>query len=287
MIVGDEECDDNNTNGNDGCSAFCSVERVSSLSAGAIAAIVGSVSFVICLLTILLGLLAFLLIRKKRVKSAVKAQLGDRIPVLDDVEVGEVIGSGAFGQGRFIFFSIWIFFNHKTYILRAVFKGKWKNTAVALKTVHAEDLTEVVNEINVMIELRHPNVLQLFGLYYRSETPMIVTEYMEKGDLTSFLRSEAELEDFHLLSFCKQTAIGMEYLHSRDILHRDLACRNLLCSKGKKNSYIIKISDFGLSRKGEEYYKSASKKIPVRWTAPEAIGFGTTYKSSDVPFVAF
>ena len=73
----------------------------------------------------------------------------------------------------------------------------------------------------------------------------------------------------------------MEYLHSQKIIHRDLACRNLLVS-GKENEYIVKVADFGLSRIIENYYISQNKKIPIRWTAPEAIRTMKFDQSCDV-----
>jgi len=61
-----------------------------------------------------------------------------------------------------------------------------------------------------------------------------------------------------------------EYLTSLGILHRDLACRNVLVAADK----ILKISDFGLARQLNDnlvYYRSREGKLPIRWMAPEAI----------------
>jgi len=70
----------------------------------------------------------------------------------------------------------------------------------------------------------------------------------------------------------------MAYLESKKVLHRDLACRNLLVGKNEE----VVISDFGLSRSGYDYYISSGTKIPVKWTAVE-IFKGQPYTSlSDV-----
>lgn len=58
----------------------------------------------------------------------------------------------------------------------------------------------------------------------------------------------------------------MVYLESQKIIHRDLALRNLLVTE----NLVVKISDFGLSRQ-ISYYKSDSKEIPIKWSAPEGI----------------
>ena len=97
---------------------------------------------------------------------------------------------------------------------------------------------------------------------------------MELGDLLGVLQNEAELTNQDFIDFCKQICSGMAYLHSQNILHRDLACRNILVSN-KNNSYLIKvfyfhffkkskkkkISDFGMSRKSADYYKTKDKKV--------------------------
>ncbi len=68
------------------------------------------------------------------------------------------------------------------------------------------------------------------------------------------------LLQYRIISVCK----GMVYLESKSIVHRDLAIRNLLVTKG--DQYIVKVADFGLSRSiDEEYYRQSQSKIPVRW----------------------
>ena len=58
-------------------------------------------------------------------------------------------------------------------------------------------------------------------------------------------------------------AKGMEYLASKNIVHRDLACRNLLVRE-EGGKYVVKVSDFGMSKFVENYYVSTSNKIPVK-----------------------
>ncbi|XP_065897353.1 uncharacterized protein [Dysidea avara] len=73
-----------------------------------------------------------------------------------------------------------------------------------------------------------------------------------------------------MVTFAYQIADGMEYLSSLGIIHRDLACRNVLVGNNK----VLKISDFGLARQLNDnlvYYRSTEGKLPIRWMAPEAI----------------
>ena len=93
-----------------------------------------------------------------------------------------------------------------------MFRGVWNNISVALKSANpGENDEEFLREVNLMADLRHPNILPLFGLYGHHNQIMIVTEYMNNGDLLSLLHNEAEIEDEDLVSFCKQVSIGMQY----------------------------------------------------------------------------
>ena len=69
-----------------------------------------------------------------------------------------------------------------------------------------------------------------------------------------------------------------EYLASLGIVHRDLACRNVLVDRDK----ILKISDFGLSRETDLYVSSTQGKLPLRWMSPEAILDRVFTEKSDV-----
>eukprot|EP00731_Ephydatia_muelleri_P021034 Em0013g761a len=73
-----------------------------------------------------------------------------------------------------------------------------------------------------------------------------------------------------IVTFALQIASGLQHLESMEIVHCDLAARNILISDG----FVLKISDFGMARdiSGKSYYqKSPEGRIPVKWTAPEAL----------------
>jgi len=78
-----------------------------------------------------------------------------------------------------------------------------------------------------------------------------------------------------------EAAKGFRYLESRGILHRDIACRNLLCSV-IDDQYVVKITDFGLSKDASIYKMNDESTIPVRWTAPEILNRQIYTTKSDV-----
>ncbi|KAF1765232.1 hypothetical protein GCK72_005184 [Caenorhabditis remanei] len=182
-------------------------------------------------------------------------------------------------------------------------------------------------ELKIMCKIgRHPNVLALVGATTTkmgAKRTLIITELIEGKDLLEFLRKKKEeekyvdkfvnsetgdsgyllpnsskrkkesniLDDnldvistFDLLSFAYQIANGMEYLAKVPLVHRDLALRNVLI----KNNKIIRISDFGLSKRhldNKEYYKPrdiGSTELPICHVSPESFKSNKFTQKSDV-----
>uniref|UniRef100_A0A8B9NPE4 receptor protein-tyrosine kinase n=1 Tax=Accipiter nisus TaxID=211598 RepID=A0A8B9NPE4_9AVES len=136
-----------------------------------------------------------------------------------------------------------------------------------------------------MGQFAHPNVVRLRGVVTASAPAMILTEFMENGALDAFLRGRVgTLGPLQLVAMLRGIAAGMRYLAETGFVHRDLAARNILVDA----QLVCKVSDFGLSRALEEessadptYTSSLGGKIPIRWTAPEAIAFRKFTSASD------
>lgn len=141
---------------------------------------------------------------------------------------------------------------------------------------------DFLTEASIMGQFDHPNVIYLQGVVTRSNPVMIITEYMENGSLDTFLRAnDGKFQTIQLIGMLRGIAAGMSYLSDMNYVHRDLAARNVLVNA----SLICKIADFGLSREIEnasDAYTTRGGKIPVRWTAPEAIAFRKFTSASDV-----
>jgi len=179
----------------------------------------------------------------------------------DSLIIEKKIGQGAFGS---------------------VFKGVWRNTVVAIKTLRqdvtyltASELEEFRREAKTMMNMRpHANVVQLFGVCTRPYSPLaIVVEFLEGGSLVDFLKSGASIDLEMALKMARDTAAGVAHLHAEGVVHRDLAARNLLLSSTHREYLHVKVSDFGMSRftEADEDNVTKCKTGPLKWMPPESL----------------
>lgn len=110
-----------------------------------------------------------------------------------------------------------------------------------------------------------------------SEVHSVDVDFQESGvNDTIYETSDMIAKD--ILSFAWQIARGMSYLSANGFIHRDLAARNILVGEDK----LVKIADFGLMRHSDLYEVKRQKKLPVKWTAPEALRDSIYNTQSDV-----
>nr|QLF95855.1 CD8aLck-eGFP [Cloning Vector pBMNZ-mCD8aLck-eGFP] len=157
------------------------------------------------------------------------------------------------------------------------------HTKVAVKSLKQGSMSPdaFLAEANLMKQLQHPRLVRLYAVVTQ-EPIYIITEYMENGSLVDFLKTPSgiKLNVNKLLDMAAQIAEGMAFIEEQNYIHRDLRAANILVS----DTLSCKIADFGLARliEDNEYTAREGAKFPIKWTAPEAINYGTFTIKSDV-----
>jgi tRNA A-37 threonylcarbamoyl transferase component Bud32 len=164
-----------------------------------------------------------------------------------------------------------------------VYLGKLRTTKVAVKVANTKISQEdFVKEASFQLAIHpHPNIVQLLGISVDGPQPLVVLEYCNEGSLDKLLFETDKLSTpTEQIALAEAIARGLDHLHQNNIVHRDLAVRNVLLHHGEP-----KISDFGMSRKLKEASqvgKTAANIGPIRWMAPEALGKQLYSTKSDV-----
>ncbi|XP_044507849.1 uncharacterized protein LOC123227211 [Mangifera indica] len=198
----------------------------------------------------------------------------------EDLEELRELGSGTFGT---------------------VYHGKWRGTDVAIKRIkkscftgrssEQERLTvEFWREAEILSKLHHPNVVAFYGVVQDGPggTLATVTEFMVNGSLRHVLLSkDRHLDRRRKLIIAMDAAFGMEYLHSKNIVHFDLKCDNLLVNLKDPLRPICKVGDFGLSKIKRNTLVTGGVRGTLPWMAPELLNGSSSKVSEKVDVFSF
>jgi aurora kinase len=146
-------------------------------------------------------------------------------------EIGRALGKGKFGR---------------------VYLARERNSGFicALKVMYKSELQngngvekQVRREVEIQSNLRHPNILKLFGHFHDSKRIFLILEFAGKGELYKHLRRENRFPEWKAAQYIAQMASALRYLHRKHVIHRDIKPENILMGIHGE----IKISDFGWS----------------------------------------
>lgn len=163
--------------------------------------------------------------------------------------------------------------------------------AVAIKKIentfeHLTFAKRTLRELKILRHLRHENLIDIRSVFFPGdlehlEDIYVVSELLET-DLASILKSPQPLSDDHSQFFLYQILRGIKYIHSADVIHRDLKPRNLLVN----GNCDLKICDYGLARVNfpDEFVSPMTEYVCTRWyRAPEILCSWTDYgKAIDI-----
>lgn len=144
-----------------------------------------------------------------------------------------------------------------------------------------KERTDAVREIDIMSCLHHPRLIQLYDAFDYENKVYVILELVQGGELF-----ERVIDDDFVLTekacavFMRQICEGMEYIHSRSIIHLDMKPENILCLT--KTGNRIKIIDFGFARRYDSKKKLQVMFGTPEFTAPEVLNYDEIYFYTDM-----
>lgn len=196
---------------------------------------------------------------------------------------GARIGAGSFGV-------VYLGMDPVTGELMAVKQVQLLSGDLGQKDLRKTMVDALHREMSLLKELNHENIVRYLGLSLQGDLLNIFLEYVPGGSVHLMLQLYGPFEEPLIRNFIRQVLVGLSYLHSMDIVHRDIKGANILIDiKG-----TVKISDFGISKKvadgDDEEESSRSKAAPRRaslqgsvyWMAPEVVKQTSYTKKADI-----
>ena len=164
-------------------------------------------------------------------------------------EIGDELGSGNFAKVKKAKRKA------KTADVEKEVGGKKKvvlkaGAEVAIKIIDkakVEDMGDIQREIEIMQDISHPNVINLFEIFDEPKKMNLVMELVTGGELFDRIVAKGSYSEKDAAQCLKELCQALEYLHTKKIVHRDLKPENLLYDSPAEDAKI-KVADFGLAR---------------------------------------
>lgn len=155
---------------------------------------------------------------------------------------GKLIGQGSFG-------SVYMALHSFTAELMAVKQVDLPSTATSVTDARKNNMIEALKrEIALLRELKHPNIVSYIGSNSDEHNLNIFLEYVPGGSIAKMLVDYGAMQEEMVIRLVRQILVGLAYLHSKDIIHRDIKGANILVD----THGTVKISDFGISKRVQD-----------------------------------
>ncbi|EMC97528.1 hypothetical protein BAUCODRAFT_69016, partial [Baudoinia panamericana UAMH 10762] len=178
-------------------------------------------------------------------------------------QLGDCLGRGAFGA-----------------VYRALNWSTGETVAVkAISLSHlphrASDLATIMQEIDLLKNLNHPNIVKYHGFVKSSDHLYIILEYCENGSLHSICKNFGKFPENLVSLYTAQVLQGLLFLHEQGVIHRDIKGANILTTK----EGLVKLADFGVATRQAD---GSSVVGTPYWMAPEVIELAGATTASDI-----
>ncbi|EGC39194.1 hypothetical protein DICPUDRAFT_96609 [Dictyostelium purpureum] len=148
---------------------------------------------------------------------------------------------------------------------------------INLTKIPKDQLQGIMNEIDLLKNLNHANIVKYIKYVKTKENLYIVLEYVENGSLSSLIKKFGKFPESLVCVYIRQVLEGLVYLHEQGVVHRDIKGANILTTKEGK----IKLADFGVATKFDDSSAAAVVGTPY-WMAPEIIELNGATTKSDI-----
>ncbi|RAL05565.1 STE11 family mitogen-activated protein kinase kinase kinase [Aspergillus ibericus CBS 121593] len=199
---------------------------------------------------------------------------------------GSLIGEGSFGS---VFLALHAITGELMAVKQVEIPSATKGTEFDKRKNSM--VTALKHEIELLQGFHHPNIVQYLGTAADDQYLNIFLEYVPGGSIATMLKQYNTFQEPLIKNFVRQILAGLSYLHSRDIIHRDIKGANILVD----NKGGIKISDFGISKRveastllgarasgGGGHAHRVSMQGSVYWMAPEVVQQTIHTKKADI-----
>ncbi|CAD8190681.1 unnamed protein product [Paramecium octaurelia] len=171
-------------------------------------------------------------------------------------QVGKLLGEGAYGQVSIV--------THRVTGMQRAMK------AIRKDCLFEEEQAKLFSEMTILKNLDHPHIVNLFELFEDDKFYYLITEYLRGGELFDRIQKAKNFSEADAARYMKQVMQAVCYCHSKNIVHRDLKPENIIFASEDQYS-ILKVIDFGTSRKFEQNQNMSKRLGTPYYIAPEVL----------------
>lgn len=148
----------------------------------------------------------------------------------DFYKLGKELGFGSFGAVRLAF---------------DLMNGDKRAVKIVERTTNAKELEFVEREVNVLLSIKHQNIVQTYDIFDERDKIYLVMEYISGGDFFDYMAKRGKLKELPAKVILWQILEGLIYLHNNNIVHRDIKPENVLIAS--EDPITVKLTDFGFA----------------------------------------